>query len=200
MTQRNDSVTMFNIFGKRLERGALRQVGHAVYAFRDNFGRLHILDRGGSAGKVGEQFRSLEDLAKKYRLHGSWSLKEAAVMENVFAKRVGSISSAPVFALEVYAVAGMNIAEHETVAQAFEVHKIFMRQGGKGLEQVKLRYHMTTSGDCLSGIAKKFYGDTKKWPVIYEANRAVIGNNPQMIKSGQQLLIPALSRVNGFKD
>ncbi len=190
---------MFNIFGKRMERGVLKQVGHAVYAYRDNLGRPRILDRGGSAGKLGEVFESLEDLAKKYGIQGQWSLKEAAVMENVFAKSMGSISKAPVFALDVYALAGVNTLEHETVAQAFEVHKVIMRQGKKALEQTNPRYHVVAAGDSLSKIAQKFYSDMHKWPVIYEANRDVIGIDPNIIKLGQRLLIPVLPTVNGIK-
>lgn len=199
MTQNNGSVTMFNIFGKRMEYGILKQVGHAVYAYRDSFRRLRILDRGGSAGKVGELFGSLEELAKKYGIQGGWTLKEAAVMENVFAKFMGSVSSAPVFALDVYALAGANKMEHEAVAQAFEVHKVVMRQGKKALEQGNPRYHEVTTGDGLSKIGQKFYGDIHKWPVIYEANRDVIGNDPNMIKAGQRLLIPTLPKVSGIK-
>ncbi len=199
MTQNNGNVTMFDVFGKRMEGGVLKPVGHAVYAFRDNLGRLRILDRGVSAGKAGELFGSLEELAKKYGLQGSWTLKEAAVMENVFAKFMGSTSSAPVFALDVYALAGVNKLEHETVAQAFEVHKVIMRQGKKALEQGNARYHVVASGDWLSKIAQTFYGDMHKWPVIYEANRDVIGNDANMIKPGQRLLIPALPKVSGIK-
>jgi len=199
MTQNNGGVTMFNIFGKRMEGGVLKEVGHAIYAFRDNLGRLRILDRGGSAGKLGEVFESLEKLAKKYGIQGQWALKEAAVMENVFAKFMGSISSAPVFALDVYALAGVNKVEHETVAQAFEVHKVIMRQGKKVLEQTNSRYHIVAPGDWLSKLAKKYYGNMHKWPVIYEANRDVIGRDPNLIKPGQRLLIPALPTVKGAK-
>ncbi|MRR29390.1 hypothetical protein EG834_03440 [bacterium] len=199
MTQNNGGVTMFNVFGKRMEGGVLQQVGHAVYAFRDNLGRLRILDRGGSAGKVGEVFESLEELSRKYRLQGQWALKEAAVMENIFAKFMGSISSAPVFALDVYALAGANKMERETVAQAFEVHKVIMRQGKKALEQQNPRYHIVALGDWISKIAQKFYGDMHKWPVIYEANRDTIGIDPNLVKPGQRLLIPALPRVSGIR-
>jgi len=199
MTQNNGGVTMFNIFGRRMEGGVLKQVGHAVYAFRDNLGRLRILDRGGRAGKIGEVFESLEDIARKYGVQGQWTLKEAAVMENVFAKFMGSISSAPVFALDVYALAGLNRLEHETVAQAFEVHKVIMRQGKKALEQTNPRYHSVAPGDWLSKIAQKYYGNMHKWPVIYEANRDMVGNDPNMIKPGQRLLIPALPTVSGIQ-
>ena len=199
MTQNNGGVTMFNIFGKRMEGGVLKNVGHSVYAFRDNLGRLRILDRGGSAGKLGEVFESLEGIVRKYGVQGQWTLKEAAVMENVFAKFMGSISSAPVFALDVYALAGLNRLEHETVAQAFEVHKVIMRQGKKALEQTNPRYHSVAPGDWLSKIAQKYYGNMHKWPVIYEANRDVVGNDPNMIKPGQRLLIPALPTVSGIR-
>lgn len=199
LTKNDGSVTMFNVFGKRIEGGVLKDVGHAVYAFRDSLGRLRILDRGGSAGKVGEVFESLEQLAKKYKLQGQWSLKQAAVMENVFAKFMGAVSSAPVFALDVYALAGVNKLEHEAVAQAFEVHKTVMRQGKKALEQLNPRYHVVASGDTLSKLALRFYGDLHKWPLIYEANRDVIGTDPNLIKPGQRFLIPSPPKVTGIK-
>lgn len=182
-----------------MEGGTLKQVGHALYAFRDNLGRLRIMDRGGSAGKLGEVFSSLEELAKKYGLQGQWLVKEAAVMENVFAKFMSSVSSAPVFALDVYALAGANHIEHETVAQAFEVHKVIAQQGKRGVEQRNARYHAVAPGDSLSKIARNYYGNMYKWPVIYEANRDVVGRDPNLIKPGQQFLIPELPTVRGIK-
>ncbi len=46
--------------------------------------------------------------------------------------------------------------------------------------------------DCLWKIAKKFYGDGSKYPVIYEANREVVGSDPNLIYQGQVLTIPAI--------
>jgi hypothetical protein len=199
MTRNDGAVTMFNIFGNRMQGGVLRRVGHAAYAFRDSFGRLRIMDRGGRAGRTGEVFESLEELARKYRIQGQWSLREAAVMENVFAKFMSMASSAPVFALDVYALAGVNKLEHETVAQAFEVHKTIMRQGKKALERGNPRYHTVAPGDLLSKIAQKYYRNMHKWPVIYEANRDVVGNDPNLIKPRQRLLIPDLPAVRGIR-
>jgi hypothetical protein len=199
MTPNNGAVTMFNVFGKRLNsKKVLEEVGHAVYAYRDPLGRLRILDRGGT-GKLGQVFTSLEELAKKYNIQGSWRLKDAAVMDNVFAKFMDSLSSAPVFALSVYALAGVNKIEHETVAQAFEVHKVVMQKGKNALGGAGVRHHTVVSGDWLSKLAAKYYGNMHKWPVIYEANRDVIGGDPNVIKPGQQLLIPALPAVKGVK-
>lgn len=44
--------------------------------------------------------------------------------------------------------------------------------------------------DCLWRIAKQFYGDGNKWNTIYNANKSVIGGNPNLIYPGQVLTIP----------
>lgn len=46
------------------------------------------------------------------------------------------------------------------------------------------------SGDCLWNIAKKFYNDGSKYTKIYEANKSIIGVNPNLIYPGQVLKIP----------
>lgn len=45
-------------------------------------------------------------------------------------------------------------------------------------------------GDSLSKIAKREFGDAKKWHAIFEANRDKI-KDPDMIHPGQVLSIPA---------
>ena len=45
------------------------------------------------------------------------------------------------------------------------------------------------SGDTLSAIAKREYGDATEWRRIYEANRDKI-DNPDLIHPGQELKIP----------
>ena len=48
------------------------------------------------------------------------------------------------------------------------------------------------SGDSLSKIAKNHYGDAAKWHQIYEANKAIIGSNPDHIEVGQELTLPSI--------
>lgn len=52
------------------------------------------------------------------------------------------------------------------------------------------RTHVVKKGDTLQLIALRYYRSTSKWKTIYEANRRVIGSNPNLIKPGQSLVIP----------
>jgi len=54
-----------------------------------------------------------------------------------------------------------------------------------------LRY-LIVRGDTLWGLAERFYCDGTKWPHIYNANRSVIGPDPNFIEVGQVLVIPEL--------
>ena len=51
--------------------------------------------------------------------------------------------------------------------------------------------YTVVSGDSLSRIAKRHYGDANKWKAIYEANRDLI-SNPDLIHPGQVLTLPPL--------
>ena len=53
------------------------------------------------------------------------------------------------------------------------------------------QFHDVVRGDTLSAIAKKFYGDANKYPVIFEANKPML-SHPDKIYPGQKLRIPAL--------
>ena len=55
------------------------------------------------------------------------------------------------------------------------------------------QYHDVVRGDTLSAIAKKFYGDANKYPVIFEANKPML-SHPDKIYPGQKLRIPPLAK------
>src|SRR4030095_3481620 len=52
-----------------------------------------------------------------------------------------------------------------------------------------VRTYTVVSGDNLSKIAKRFYGDPNQWKRIFEANRDII-KDPDLIRPGQTLKIP----------
>ncbi|OLB55936.1 MAG: hypothetical protein AUI01_07200 [Ktedonobacter sp. 13_2_20CM_2_56_8] len=48
-------------------------------------------------------------------------------------------------------------------------------------------------GDTLSSIAQRAYGDANQWQKIYDANKQVIGNDPNLIRPGEVLFIPPVT-------
>jgi nucleoid-associated protein YgaU len=52
------------------------------------------------------------------------------------------------------------------------------------------QYYTVVKGDSLSKIAKHFYGDAMKYPVIFEANKPMLAH-PDKIYPGQVLRIPS---------
>lgn len=57
--------------------------------------------------------------------------------------------------------------------------------------EVETRFHEVKSGESLSKIAKEYYGDAMKYPVIFEANKPML-SDPDKIYPGQMLRIPHL--------
>lgn len=55
---------------------------------------------------------------------------------------------------------------------------------------VQPKTYTVVRGDCLWNIAKKFYGSGAQYTKIYNANKGVIGGNPNLIYPGQVFTIP----------
>lgn len=55
---------------------------------------------------------------------------------------------------------------------------------------VQPKTYTVKSGDCLWNISKKYYGSGAQYTKIYNANKGVIGGNPNLIYPGQVLTIP----------
>lgn len=63
-------------------------------------------------------------------------------------------------------------------------------------EEEVAQYHTVVSGDTLSKIAKKYYGNAMKYPQIFEANQPML-KSPDLIYPGQVLVIPNEDEVKG---
>jgi nucleoid-associated protein YgaU len=59
------------------------------------------------------------------------------------------------------------------------------------VQEPEAKFHTVVSGDSLSKIAKVFYGNAMKYPVIFEANKPML-SHPDKIYPGQVLRIPRL--------
>lgn len=67
---------------------------------------------------------------------------------------------------------------------------VSQKSSGRVNTQQKPKTYNLKSNDKLYNIAKRFYGDGEKWKKIYEANKKIIGPNPNIIIAGQVLTIP----------
>lgn len=58
----------------------------------------------------------------------------------------------------------------------------------------KGQMHTVAADETLSHIALKYYGSAakEKWMIIYEANKELIGDNPNIIRRGMELFIPEI--------
>jgi len=61
-------------------------------------------------------------------------------------------------------------------------------------QTVKVDYYIIQSGDTLSKIAQRFYGNASAYPKIFEANREVI-EDPNKIYPGQKIRIPGVPQT-----
>ncbi len=60
------------------------------------------------------------------------------------------------------------------------------------IEEAELaQFHTVESGDTLGKIAKTYYGNAMKYPVIFDANKPML-SHPDKIYPGQVLRIPPL--------
>jgi nucleoid-associated protein YgaU len=103
----------------------------------------------------------------------------------------------------------LNVAYHDgvveltgTAASAEAMEKAVLMAGNvKGVSEVKaagvsappqqsqVEYYVIQKGDSLSAIAKRYYGNAKDYPRIFDANREVI-KNADLIYPGQKIRIP----------
>jgi hypothetical protein len=61
---------------------------------------------------------------------------------------------------------------------------------------ITLNYWIVQRGESLSGIAKASWGNYDYWPLLWDANRGAVGDNPNRLKPETRLLIPPISRYS----
>lgn len=84
-----------------------------------------------------------------------------------------------------------NEQDDKAIAAAKQGHSSTTQTAPAKAEPALPTEHTVVSGDNLSAIAKKYYGDENKWRDIYNANKATIGDNPSAIRIGMVLKLPA---------
>jgi LysM repeat protein len=85
----------------------------------------------------------------------------------------------------------------EAKVKAFEGEKARTMQEAAALEAAKAQIiatHTLTADETLSHLSLKYYGHATEpyWRIIYEANKEVIGANPNKVRPGLEIKIPVL--------
>lgn len=98
---------------------------------------------------------------------------------------------------------GDTVTVYGTVQSQADREKLILTLGNvDGVSQVDDRisvvvpepeadFYEVKKGDTLSKIAKEYYGNAMKYPVIFEANKPML-KDPDLIYPGQMLRIPKL--------
>src|SRR5688572_11786095 len=73
--------------------------------------------------------------------------------------------------------------------QAFQDMASGQQSQSENHEEPRQETYRVESGDTLSAIAERFYGNANDYMRIYEANRDKL-ENPDTIRPGQELVIP----------
>ena len=70
--------------------------------------------------------------------------------------------------------------------------KITSSESSEPATYTKGKVHIVASDETLSHIALRYYGSAakEKWMIIYDANKELIGDNPNIIRKGMELFIP----------
>jgi nucleoid-associated protein YgaU len=50
--------------------------------------------------------------------------------------------------------------------------------------------HVVEEGETLQSLAARFYGSAREWRRLYEANREVLGEDPNLPRPGVELRVP----------
>lgn len=124
------------------------------------------------------------DAIKQYIATQNLGVDNLNVVYDGASKKVSVFGDAPSReAFEKVTLAAGNVANVQEVE-----NKMQITSDGGGAEA---QYHDVVSGDTLSAIAKKYYGDANKYNTIFEANKPML-SHPDKIYPGQKLRIPAL--------
>ena len=154
-----------NIFGIKEDKAAKEAANKAAAAAEE------LKAKAEAAAKEAKE-KALADVAELKA-----KAKEAAKVAEDNAKRVAD--------------AAAKKAEAEALKLEYEARKVADKaaEAAKEMEGL-IAKHTVAEGETLGHIAKHYYDNANLYPIIYEANKEVIGPNADMIKVGMVLVIP----------
>ena len=174
---------------------AIQFVHHAIMACKNSFGKVMYLDRG-------SVYYSIEELSQVWRLRGVFQPIEIMQFPGVYgreflvevASRIGIFfdkgGRAISVAASAYIVPDVHPADFHVVREAVQISNFSNRRGSQYMKSYSKGIYRIQPGDSLAKISRKYYIQEKFWPLIYVANRKIIGSNPSYLRPGMDIFIP----------
>jgi hypothetical protein len=156
-------------------------------------GHMALLERVGKKVRIVDRtgfYESLADLSRRYGTTFTVdSAGMAVVLKNVTARILSGVATLMVEsnAIVVKLDGEMTVPQLDAKFKAFQQSRPGSGAGTGGNTVV------VAAGDTLSGLAAKYYGTVEYWPLLWDANRKVVGPNPNRISPGMRLSVPPLS-------
>jgi LysM repeat protein len=82
----------------------------------------------------------------------------------------------------------------KTIASIDDQLVVAQQEVQQKAKEPESQFYTVVKGDTLSKIAKQYYGNASKYPVIFEANRPML-THPDKIYPGQVLRIPPVAQA-----
>lgn len=139
---------------------------------------------------------------------GSFAIDIVTPIEITYSTAVVNGQSVATFSWTstMYVEDTMGIQPHDKPAKlgllgylpSHKVKRAIWTIGGEGrrVPQESWKKHRVVRGDTLRSLAKQYYGDTEKWPILYKFNVDAIGPEPGKLKIGTMLVIPDPTRLS----
>lgn len=159
--------------------------GSHTVALQKMDGRIRIVDRKG----IYDSFADLpQGQISRFVLHPRWNV---VLIKKVSAKWLNGVPTLMVLANAAVKLGrNMSVRELDQKLQEFKAKRTAV--GSSGPAQAPMTI-VVTSGDTLSDLARKVYGSDHYWPLLWDANRAVIGSHPNLVRPGMRLSAPPFS-------
>lgn len=133
----------------------------------------------------------------KYVKYSGRNIISNAIIETFDTGHTNAITGGCTFSMtikEIRVAKPAYIAPKAAVSSSSSSASTTKKATKSGTQQVQnntdKKYHTVKKGDCLWNIAKAYYGNGAQYTKIYEANKDVIGSNPNLIYPNQVFLIP----------
>jgi nucleoid-associated protein YgaU len=183
---------------KNLSNTAERGGGVVMFRVVDSKtgeGHRILLEKAGAVVRIVDRtgfYQSLEELSGRYgRIFVVDPAAPAVFLKNAMSKLLNGLPTLMIYANGLT----VRLTGNKTLPELDAKFREFKSQKGASAGRLGVPGGKTVTvspGETLSGLARKHYGTSEYWPLLWDNNRGAVGPNPNAIRPGMVLQIPAL--------